>query len=62
MAVTFSEMEVPVALRNKYVTLPAEPLPTSMSERINIASGMVEKSDDDAEVKRILAEADVFVK
>ncbi len=34
----------------------------SMSERINIASGMVEKSDDDAEVKRILAEADVFVK
>jgi len=62
VAITFSEMEVPAALRNKYVTLPAEPLPASMSERISIASGMVEKSDDDAEVKRILAEADVFVK
>jgi tetratricopeptide (TPR) repeat protein len=37
-------------------------MPASMSERINIASGMVEKSDDDIEVKRILAEADVFVK
>jgi tetratricopeptide (TPR) repeat protein len=62
VAITFSEMEVPAALRNKYVALPAEPLPASMSERISIASGMVEKSDDDAEVKRILAEADVFVK
>lgn len=70
MSITFSEMEVPQALRNKYVTLPAEPMPATipatmpatMSERINIASGMVEKSDDDAEVKRILAEADVFVK
>jgi tetratricopeptide (TPR) repeat protein len=62
MAITFSEMEVPAALRNKYVTTPAEPMPTSMSERINIATGMVEKSGDDAEVKRILAEADVFVK
>jgi tetratricopeptide (TPR) repeat protein len=62
VAITFSEMEVPQALRNKYVSLPAEPMAASMSERINIASGMVEKSDDDAEVKRILAEADVFVK
>ena len=62
VAITFSEMEVPQALRNKYVSLPAEPMAASMSERINIASGLVEKSDDDAEVKRILAEADVFVK
>jgi tetratricopeptide (TPR) repeat protein len=61
-AITFSEMEVPAALRNKYVTVPAEPQPASMSERINIATGMVERPDDDAEVKRILAEADVFVK
>lgn len=60
--ITFSEMEVPPALRNRYVALPADPLPASMSERINIASGMVEKSQGDAEVKRILAEADVFVK
>jgi tetratricopeptide (TPR) repeat protein len=60
--ITFSEMEVPQALRNKYVSLPAEPMAATMSERINIASGLVEKSDDDAEVKRILAEADVFVK
>jgi len=62
VSITFSEMEVPQALRNKYVSLPAEPMAASMSERINIASGLVEKSDDDAEVKRILAEADVFVK
>lgn len=62
VTITFSEMEVPPALRNKYLTTPAEPLPASMSERINIASGMVEKSEGDAEVKRILAEADVFVK
>ena len=61
-AITFSEMEVPAALRNKYLSSPAEPMPASMSERINIATGMVEKPDDDAEVKRILAEADVFVK
>jgi tetratricopeptide (TPR) repeat protein len=62
VSITFSEMEVPQALRNKYVSLPAEPMAASMSERINIASGLVEKPDDDAEVKRILAEADVFVK
>jgi tetratricopeptide (TPR) repeat protein len=63
VAITFSEMEVPAALRNKYVTTtPSEPMPASMSERIDIATGMVEKPDDDAEVKRILAESDVFVK
>jgi pilus assembly protein FimV len=62
VTITFSEMEVPQALRNKYVSLPAEPLPASMSERINIATGLVEKPEGDAEVKRILAEADVFVK
>ncbi len=62
VSITFSEMEVPQALRNKYVSLPAEPMAATMSERLNIASGMVEKSEDDAEVKRILAEADVFVK
>jgi tetratricopeptide (TPR) repeat protein len=62
VSITFSEMEVPAALRNKYVSLPAEPMPATMSERIKIATGMIEKSDDDAEVKRILAEADVFVK
>ena len=61
-AITFSEMEVPPALRNKYLSSPAEPMPATMSERIDIATGMVEKPDDDAEVKRILAEADVFVK
>jgi tetratricopeptide (TPR) repeat protein len=61
-AITFSEMEVPAALRNKYLSSPAEPMPATMSERINIATGMVERPDDDAEVKRILAEADVFVK
>lgn len=60
-AITFSEVEVPAALRNRYVT-PTEPMPATMSERINIASSMVERSDDDVEVKRILAEADVFVK
>lgn len=62
VSITFSDMEVPAALRSKYVSLPAEPMPATMSERINIASGLVEKSDNDAEVKRILAEADVFVK
>jgi tetratricopeptide (TPR) repeat protein len=61
-AITFSEMEVPAALRNKYLSSPAEPMPATMSERIDIATGMTEKPDDDAEVKRILAEADVFVK
>jgi tetratricopeptide (TPR) repeat protein len=62
VAITFGEMEVPPSLRAKYFATPAEPMPATMSERIDIASGMVEKSDDDPEVKRILAEADVFVK
>ena len=61
-AITFSEMDVPQALRNRYVTVPSELQPPSVSERINIATGMVERPEDDAEVKRILAEADVFVK
>jgi tetratricopeptide (TPR) repeat protein len=61
-SITFSEMEVPPALRNRYVSVPTEPMPATMSERINIATGMVERPEDDAEVKRILAEADVFVK
>lgn|GEM_PF-1448719 len=61
-AITFSEMDVPQALRSRYQTVPSELQPPSVSERINIATGMVEKPDDDAEVKRILAEADVFVK
>jgi tetratricopeptide (TPR) repeat protein len=60
--ITFSEMEVPAALRNRYLSSPAEPMPATMSERLDIASGLVERPDDDAEVKRILAEADVFVK
>jgi tetratricopeptide (TPR) repeat protein len=61
VSITFSEMEVPQALRNKYVS-PVEPLPPSTTEKLNIASNLVEKSDDDPEIKRILAEADVFVK
>jgi len=61
VSITFSEMEVPQALRNKYVT-PPEALPPSTTEKLSIASNLVEKSDDDPEIKRILAEADVFVK
>ena len=61
VSITFSEMEVPQALRNKYVS-PAEPMPPSTTEKLSIASNLVEKSDDDPEIKRILAEADVFVK
>jgi tetratricopeptide (TPR) repeat protein len=61
-SITFSEMEVPQALRNKYITVPAEPQPATMSERIDIATGLMERPEGDAEVKRILAEADVFVK
>ena len=61
-AITFSELEVPVTLRSRYTTPPVDPMPATMSERISIASGMVERTDDDMEVKRILAEADVFVK
>jgi len=33
-----------------------------VADRVAIASGLVEKPEDDAEIKRILAEADVFVK
>jgi tetratricopeptide (TPR) repeat protein len=61
VSITFSEMEVPQALRNKYIT-PAEALPPSTTEQLSIASNLVEKADDDPEIKRILAEADVFVK
>jgi tetratricopeptide (TPR) repeat protein len=61
MNVTFSEMEVPASLRSRY-SPPTSPLPVSMSERISIASGLVEKSQDDPEVQRVLAEADVFVR
>ena len=61
VSITFSEMEVPQALRNKYIS-PTEPLPPSTTEKLSIASNLVEKSDDDPEIKRILAEADVFVK
>jgi tetratricopeptide (TPR) repeat protein len=61
MAITFSEMEVPVALQNKYKSPAADEVP-SVADRAAIASGLVEKSEDDGEIKRILAEADVFVK
>ncbi len=60
-AITFSEMEVPEALQNRYKT-PSADLPPSPADRLAIASGMVEKPDDDPEIKRILAEADTFVK
>jgi len=61
MAITFSEMEVPVALQNKYKSPAADEVP-SVADRAAIASGLVEKSEDEGEIKRILAEADVFVK
>ena len=61
MAITFSEMEVPAALQNKYKSPAADDVP-SVADRAAIASGLVEKSEDDGEIKRILAEADVFVK
>jgi tetratricopeptide (TPR) repeat protein len=61
MAITFSEMEVPLALQNKYKSPAADEVP-SVADRAAIASGLVEKSEDDGEIKRILAEADVFVK
>jgi len=60
-AITFSEMEVPLALQQKYKAAPADEAP-SAEDRMAIASGMVEKPEDEAEIKRILAEADVFVK
>ena len=61
MAITFSELEVPAALQYKYKTPSPEEVP-SVADRVAIASGLVEKPEDDAEIKRILAEADVFVK
>jgi tetratricopeptide (TPR) repeat protein len=60
-AITFSEMEVPVALQNKY-KMPSPDEVTSAADRVAIASGLVEKPEDEAEIKRILAEADVFVR
>jgi tetratricopeptide (TPR) repeat protein len=60
-AITFSEMEVPEALQNRYKT-PSADLPPGPVDRVAIASGMVEKTDDEGEIKRILAEADTFVK
>ena len=60
-AITFSEMEVPVALQNKYKTSSFDEVP-SVADRAAIASGLVEKPDDEGEIKRILAEADVFVR
>lgn len=61
VSITFSEMEVPPALQIKYQTPSPEAVP-SVADQMAIASGLVEKPDDDAEIKRILAEADVFVK
>jgi tetratricopeptide (TPR) repeat protein len=60
-AITFSEMEVPVALQNKYKTSSFDEVP-SIADRAAIASGLVEKPEDEGEIKRILAEADVFVR
>jgi tetratricopeptide (TPR) repeat protein len=60
-AITFSEMEVPTALQNKYKTPSPEMVP-SVADQMAIASGLVERPEDQAEIKRILAEADVFVK
>jgi tetratricopeptide (TPR) repeat protein len=60
-AITFSEMEVPVALQDRYKTPSPEAVP-NVADRMAIASGMVEKPEDEGEIKRILAEADVFVK
>jgi tetratricopeptide (TPR) repeat protein len=60
-AITFSEMEVPVALQDKYRTPSPDEVP-SVADRMAIASGLVEKPEDEAEIKRILAEADVFVR
>jgi tetratricopeptide (TPR) repeat protein len=61
-AITFSEMEVPAPLQERYATpLPPDDGP-SVADRMAIASGLVEKPGDDAEIQRILAEADVFVR
>jgi Tfp pilus assembly protein PilF len=60
-SITFSELEVPAALQYKYKTPPPDEVP-SVADRVAIASGLVEKPEDEAEIKRILSEADVFVK
>ena len=60
-AITFSEMEIPAALQDRHKTPSSEEVP-SVADRMAIASGLVEKSEDDTEIKRILAEADVFVR
>jgi tetratricopeptide (TPR) repeat protein len=60
-AITFSEMEVPAPLQDQYATPPPDDGP-SVADRMAIASGLVEKPGDDAEIQRILAEADVFVR
>ena len=60
-AITFSEMEVPPSLQDKYKTPSPDEVP-SVADRMAIASGLVEKPEDEAEIKRILAEADVFVR
>ena len=60
-AITFSELEVPAALQNKYKTPSPDDVP-SAADRMAIASGLVERPEDDAEIKRVLAEADVFVR
>jgi tetratricopeptide (TPR) repeat protein len=59
--ITFGEMEVPVALQDQYATPPPDDGP-SVADRMAIASGLVEKPGDDAEIQRILAEADIFVR
>ena len=60
-AITFSEMEVPTSLQDKYKTPSPDDVP-SAADRMAIASGLVERPDAEAEIKRILAEADVFVR
>ncbi|HEX7598575.1 MAG TPA: tetratricopeptide repeat protein [Polyangia bacterium] len=60
-AITFSEMEVPPALQDRYKTPSPEAVP-NVADRMAIAQGMVERPEDEGEIKRILAEADLFVK
>jgi tetratricopeptide (TPR) repeat protein len=69
-AITFSEMAVPQFLQNAQPDPPAievappPPPAVSTAERLEIASGLLEPSPDEAsaQVKRIIAEADTFVK
>jgi tetratricopeptide (TPR) repeat protein len=60
-AITFSEMEVAPALQIRFQTPSPEAVP-SVADQMAIASRMVERPEDQAEIQRILAEADVFVK